>query len=124
VDKWGWDREHIRRFREIHEPYDDYESFMLEKARVNPFWVEMWASSGCVEKRVLPSGLTVLTKRAGGKFEQYVLTDSGEVLDFNHEPKDYHTRLNKPMVATPELIERAERKLAELKSVLKAKKRG
>ena len=97
---------------------------MLEKARVNPFWVEMWAGSGCVEKRVLPSGLTVLIKRGESKFEEFVLTDTGEVLDFHHEPKDYHVRLNEPMAVTFELIERAERKLAELKSVLKAKKRG
>ncbi|MEM2254813.1 MAG: hypothetical protein QXD73_04415 [Candidatus Bathyarchaeia archaeon] len=113
MDKWSWDREHIRRFREIHEPYDDYERFMLEKARVNPFWVEMWASQGNVEKRVLPSGLTVLTKRGEDSFEQYVLTDSGEALDFSHEPKDYHIRLNKPMVITPELIEKVKWKLAK-----------
>ncbi|MEM2440514.1 MAG: hypothetical protein QW493_04795 [Candidatus Bathyarchaeia archaeon] len=87
----------------------------MEKAKENPFWIEMWASQGNVEKRVLPSGLTVLNKRGEGGFEQYVLTDSGEVLDFIHEPKHYHKRLNKPMVITPELIEKAERKLAELK---------
>ncbi|MEM2609929.1 MAG: hypothetical protein QXQ47_06805 [Candidatus Bathyarchaeia archaeon] len=113
VDRWAWDKAHIKRYREVHEPYDSYEQLMIEKAASNPFWIEMWGSQGNVTKHVLPSGLTVLTKSSQGKFEQYVLTDSGEVLDFWHEPKDYQVK--KPLVVTPELIVRAECKLAELR---------
>lgn len=121
-DKWAWDKEHIRRYHEIHEPYDSYERLMIEEAASNPYWIEMWASQGNVTKHVLPSGLMFLTKCGKGKFEQYVLTDTGEALDFWHEPKDYQVK--KPLVATPELSAAAERKLVELRGRRRKRRNG
>ena len=95
LDRWMWDRESIRKYREIQEPYDWNQEFMMDKFRNNPFFFEIWSSQGEVEKTVLPSGLTVLIKKHEkprakwdkDEWEQVILTDGNEVLDYDYEPK-------------------------------------
>ena len=107
-DEWEWDRKSIKLYREKHEPYSDYESFMLslfgeEKSPFKPNRAELWLNTKdekcqeCAEGKIksedtiLPSGLRVHSKRCSNIncrfFENLVMSSQGEILDFTHIPK-------------------------------------
>jgi hypothetical protein len=46
VDVWAWDQEHIREYRDKHEPPDKHEMMMLWFFSHNPSALEMWSSQG------------------------------------------------------------------------------
>lgn len=88
-DMWSWDREH---FTEIvkkgnHHTHDPTYFEMLHNLSATR---EMWISREGVSKRVLPSGLTVYTRRGviNGvtQIQTLVTSDEGEVLDFTCDP--------------------------------------
>jgi hypothetical protein len=103
VDKWAWDREHIKKYREKYEPMDPSEAGRFDVFNRNPWALETWIGDGKdIDRKELPSGLVVITKIRDGRWEQVVLTDKGECLNFTHEPKVEY----KPVPPlTPEQIE-------------------
>jgi len=120
VDRWSWDRESIKRYRETHEPYDKHEEIMMEHFMTNSSFLDMWMSSGEIERETLPSGLIILTKRGKdhkGKnyMEKVVFTDEMRILDFQHWPKEQpqHKKMTR---------EEFERKAEQLIKKLKEKK--
>jgi hypothetical protein len=111
MDKWEWDRKHIRENREKHNPYTEFEKMMMDLVN-QPFSVAFdyltkypKEDKDCFEcmlahrkgkikseKTVLPSGLRVITRRCTNPdcpfFEETILTDENEILDFQHWPKE------------------------------------
>ena len=130
MSKWEWDRKSIRDYREKHEPYNDFEKMMLDQFKESPFMLPIWKNrfSGkrtcweCGEtvlssKQTLPSRLVVMTLRCSNPtctfFEQLVLTDEDEVIDYQRKPEiKTGGKARKP---TKEEIEKFERALKAMK---------
>jgi hypothetical protein len=116
LDKWAWDREHFALKRERGER-DAYELMMFNTFRRQPLTESMFKELG--ETEVLPSGLTVVTRRARlGDVCQYqylVLSDLGEVLDFRCEPKNDELPPLPRWEPTPENIAKLKSRLGRLR---------
>jgi len=106
MDKWEWDRQHIKEHREKVEPYSGFEKMMISLFN-EPLSVTLktWPNrfnkdntckecdEGKIERNetILSSGLKVVTLECSNPdcpfFEKYLFTPEGEALDFEHKPE-------------------------------------
>jgi hypothetical protein len=139
-DKWEWDRNHIKEYREKHEPYNHYEAMIMDLAN-RPFSPMFDSLTKCseedkdcweckkgkvkCEETVLPSGLKIIIRTCSNPnccfFEKVVVTDEHEILDFEHKPhKEWKTSKTK---FTKEELKQLEPKIREIEKLMRKRKK-
>ena len=145
IDRWEWDRNHIKEYREKVEPYNDYERMMIEVLNRGGFSAEldMWKNSFLKDAQTHPvcrechkgkivtketveySGLTIMTRYCSNPeccfFEKVMLTDEDEVLDYEHKP-EIKTGLSQHKF-TDEEIKQLEPKIREIEKLWRKERR-